>query len=131
MEATDKISAEFVSFVKTLILNSAAGGHQADHWRAENGWTVQLWPQSGIIEIAHKLNGHLMLVGPSQWQSIWLRDGGMTLSPSVPASTDAIPAPNHDPQPQKRMTKQDRLNAETKLAAIRRGADLDDLPAGQ
>lgn len=128
---SDKISIEHVSFVKTLIVNSAAGGHQADHWRAENGWTLNLWPSSGIIEIIHEQNGHLMLVGPSQWQSVWVKDGGMTLGPSAVASTDPIPPPDHTVQPQKRMTRQQRLDAESKLAALRAGSDLHDVPTSQ
>lgn len=125
MAPTEPIAVQHVSFVKTLIINSAQGGMQADHWTAESGWTVDLWPQSGVIQLRHRIHGHHMLVGPSQWQSVWVQDGDAALGTAqVSASEEPAPLPDHEPAPQKRMTAKQKLDAETRLARIRAGADL-------
>jgi hypothetical protein len=120
----DRIAIEHVSFVKTLIINSSAGGIQAEHWTCEGGWNIHLWRASGVIELTHDLNGHHMLVGPSQWQSVWVKDAGTSFEPEPKASEDQAPPPDHDPKVQKRMTPKQKLDAEMRLARIRSGDDL-------
>jgi hypothetical protein len=124
MQPTDKIAIEHVSFVKTLILNTKAGGFQADHWTRENGWQMYVWPQSGCLEIIHEERGLKMIVGPSAWQSAFPQDSGESLSKTEPiASADPVGKPDHQPVPQKRISRADKIEAERRLAALRAGQE--------